>query len=638
MTMLDRMRRHKGWLKWSLGIVCVAFVLLYVPSFLSPAGVGAAPSDVVATVDGREITVREYELAYQQQVTQLQGAYGSQINEQMLRQLGISQQVIQQLIDEEAILAEAERLGVEVNDGELGARIVRIPGFQENGQFIGAARYRQVLASQRPPLREADFEAQLRQALVAEKLQAAVTGWIQVSDAEVEDEYRRRNERVKLDLAIFNAAQFRDGIDPSADDVDAYFAAHAEDYRVPEKRRVRYLSIDAEALRATMTVSPQEVEARYRQNIGTYTTPEQVRARHILLSTEGQDPAVVREEAEAVLRQLRDGADFAALAREHSDDEASAALGGDLDYFGRGAMVPEFETAAFALEPGQLSELVQSSYGFHIIRVEDKREAATRPLDEVRAQIEDQLEFEKAQAEAQRIADEIEGQVDDPADLDTVAAARGLAVGDSGLFARDEPLAGLGFAPSVAAEAFTMELNTVSDLLGTNQGYAYIALTEIVPSSLPALDDVRDEVRDDVITEQALARARSRAAAVAEAGGSGFARAARAAGVEVQTTDLVARGAALPDIGVSNAVDEAVFALERGAVTQPIETNDAIVVAHVTERGEIDPAELETARDGLRQQVLQQRRNDFFSAYMTKAKQRMRILFNDTTVRTILEG
>jgi peptidyl-prolyl cis-trans isomerase D len=630
------MRRHKAWLKWSLAIVVAAFVLLYVPSFLSPAGVGAAPGDVIATVDGRRITVGKYQIAYQQQVAQLRNAYGESVNDQLLRQLGISQQVVQQLIDAEAIVAEADRLGIDVNDGELRARILKVPGFQENGRFVGAERYKQILAMQRPPMREADFEAELRRALVAEKLQAAVTGWIQVGDAEVEQEYRRRNEKVKLDLAIFTANQFRAGIEPTEDELTAHFTANTERYRVPEKRRVRYLSIDADALRARMTATPQEIEARYRQNIATYTTPEQVRASHILFKTEGKDEAEVQKQAEAVLARAKAGEDFAALARAHSEDTSKDA-GGDLDYFGRGAMVAQFEDAAFAQEPGQISDLVKSQFGFHIIKTVDKRAGSTRPLEEVRAQVEDQIKTEKAQTEAQKLADEVTGEVDDPSDLDRVAAARGLSVGDSGLFAREEPLAGLGFAPPVAAEAFTMETGKVSGLLRTSQGFAFIALTEIVPSALPAPGDVRDKVREDVIKAQALERARARAASVAAASGAAFARAARTAGVEMKTTDLVTRGSVLPEVGVNAAVDDAVFALERGGVTPPIETSDAIVVARVTEKGEIDQAAFETARDGLRAQLIQQRRNDFFGAYMTKAKQGMDIRFNDSTVRAIIE-
>jgi peptidyl-prolyl cis-trans isomerase D len=569
---------------------------------------------------------------------QLQQAYGGAINDQMLQQLGIAQQVAQQLIDEEAMVAEAERLGIQVTDAELRERIVRLPALQLNGEFVGHERYRQFLAAQRPPMREGEFEESLRRSLQAEKLERTVTGWLQLSDAEVDTEFRRRNEKVKLDMAVFTADRFREGIEPTGEEIQAHFQANTETYRVAEKRRVKYVAVDADSLRATVSVTPQEIEARYRENISTYSTPEQVRASHILFKTEGKDEAAVRKQAESVLAQVEAGENFASLARQHSEDEASSESGGDLDYFGRGAMVPAFDDAAFAMEPGQTSDLVQTEYGFHIIRLVDKRAAATRPLDEVRAQLEDQIKFEKAQTEAQRLAEEISGEIRAPADLDRVAGARGLAVGDSGLFSRDEPLAGLGFAPTVSAQAFSLETGAVSGQLNTPTGFAFIALTEIAPSHLPSLEAARDAVKEDVITTQALARARDRAQTVANASGAAFARTARTAGVEIKTTELVTRGSALPDVGVSAAVDEAVFGLASGETSAPIETDTAIVVARVVERADIDQTALEAARPGLSAQLLQQRRNDFFNAYMTKAKQDLRIQFNDNTVRMILGG
>jgi peptidyl-prolyl cis-trans isomerase D len=635
MTMLDRMRRHKAWLKWSLGIVVAAFILLYIPSFLSPTGVGAAPGDMLATVEGRTVTVGDWQRAYQQQVSALQSQYGGAINEQMLRQLGIAQQVLQQLIDEEAMTAEADRLGLRVSDGELRERLVRLPMLQLNGAFVGHVRYQQFLASQRPPLSTAEFEGMLRQSLQAEKLQEAVTGWMTVSDAETDAEYRRRNEKVKLELAAFTADQFRAGIDPSDAEVDAHFAGHREDYRVPDKRRVRYLAVDPEALRATVTVTPQEVEARYRENIGIYSTPEQVRASHILLKTEGKDEAAVRAQAEKVLARVKAGEDFAELARQYSEDEGSKVNGGDVDYFGRGAMVAAFEEAAWALEVGATSDLVQSEFGIHIIKLTDKRAAATRPLDEVRAQIEDQLTMEKAQTEASRLVAELEDEIDDPSDLERVAANRGLQVSDSGLFSREEPLAGIGFAPAVSAEAFTLEPGQVSGLLRTTQGFAFITVEEVKPSYLPELSEVRDRVREDTIRAQAVVRARARAEALARAGGS-FAVAARAQGVEVKTTELITRDTPLPDVGVSKAVDDAVFALKTGEKTGPIVTENAVVVARVAEREDVTDEAVAAGRAALKVELRQQQRSAFFAAYMTKAKQDMQIRFNETALNVVL--
>jgi peptidyl-prolyl cis-trans isomerase D len=243
MTMLDHMRRHKAWLKWSLGLVVVAFVLLYVPSFLQQGGPTA--TDTIATVDGRTVKAGDFRIMYSQQVDAYRQAYGANLNDQLLKQLGIEQRLIQQMIDEEAVLAEATRLGLTVTDAEVQSRILRLPALQENGVFIGYDRYRQMLDMQRPPLTPSAFEEQLRRTLMAEKIQAAVTGWVRVSDADIEKEYKTRNEKVKLELAVFNAQQFRDGIQPTDADLQAQFTAHPDQYQIGERRRVRFLSIDA---------------------------------------------------------------------------------------------------------------------------------------------------------------------------------------------------------------------------------------------------------------------------------------------------------------------------------------------------------------------------------------------------------
>ncbi len=196
MTMLDRMRRHKGWLKWSLAIVVVAFVVLYIPSFMNdPAAVGASPNEVLASVEGREVTAGQYQQRFQSQMAAYQQAYGGNVSQQLLRQLGVERQILQQMVDEQAALTEAARQGIRVSDQELAAQIFAIPAFQENGQFIGEQRYEQVLRSQQPPMTKAEFEENLRRSMMIEKLRATVTGWMSLSDAEVTDEYRQRNER-----------------------------------------------------------------------------------------------------------------------------------------------------------------------------------------------------------------------------------------------------------------------------------------------------------------------------------------------------------------------------------------------------------------------------------------------------------
>jgi peptidyl-prolyl cis-trans isomerase D len=227
--MLDRMRRHKDLLKWSLAIVVVSFILLYIPSFLREPGTGPGNSSVVATVEGREITAARFRRVYQQQIQAYRQAYGTNMDERLLKQLGMEQRIVQQMIDEEAALAQAHRLGISASDAEVQQRILSLPAFQENGQFIGDVRYRQLLNMQNPPMRPDEFEEQVRRGITLEKLQAALTDWITVSNTEIEQEFRRRNEKVKLAVVSFPAEKFREGITASDGEVASYFEQHKSD-------------------------------------------------------------------------------------------------------------------------------------------------------------------------------------------------------------------------------------------------------------------------------------------------------------------------------------------------------------------------------------------------------------------------
>jgi peptidyl-prolyl cis-trans isomerase D len=305
MTMLDRMRRHRNWLKWSLAIVVVSFILLYIPSFLGDTRQGAANNAVVAEVNGQEISAAEFRRVYQQQIQAYRQSYGANVDERLLKQLGIDQRIVQQMVDEQAALVEAKRLGLSASDAEVRERILALPAFQENGQFIGDQRYRQVLQLQNPPMRPDEFEEEVRHGIMTEKLQAALTGWMTVTDAEVQKEFERRNEKVKLAVVSFPADKFREGTVASDADVAKYFEAHKDEFRIPEKRKVRFVAIDQEALRQRATVTGQQIERYYNDNIQQFSTPEQVHAEHILLKTEGKDDAAVKKQAESILAEAR---------------------------------------------------------------------------------------------------------------------------------------------------------------------------------------------------------------------------------------------------------------------------------------------------------------------------------------------
>ena len=627
MTMLDRMRRHKAWLKWSLGLVVVAFVALVPGVGMSPMGDDGLPADVLARVGDYEITLQQFRQIYLRQLQAYRLQTGGDISEEVLRSLGIDRQILQQLIDEYAALAEADRLGLRVSNAEVRERILTLPAFQVDGRFIGEQQYRMMLQRQSPPISTTQFEEDVRRSILIERLQAAVTGWVSVSEAEIADEHRRRTERVRVDVVAFRAGDYRDEVEATDADIELLYNEDSLAYEVPEKRRLRFLLVDEAAIFDSITPSEDELRAYYDTNLSQYRTPGQVRASHILFRTGENDEAEVEARAAVVAARARGGEDFAALARELSEDEGTAASGGDLGTFGRGRMVPEFEAAAFAMAPGEISDPVKSAFGYHVILVTEAEEEVTEPFEDARESIASILKQERASSRARSLAQAIAAEVTTPDDLDRAAAARGYEVQESGFAAPGEPILGLGLAREVSDRAFRMEPGEVAGPIPSPSGPAFVTVVATQDPYVPPLDEVRDDVHEDVIRKKALTLAQERAAEAARTlrESDDFVAAAEEADYAVGSSDLVARGAPLPEIGVSAAVEAVAFAMDRGAVSDPIEAGSTVAVVRLVEREDASAADLDEQRETLRDQLVATRQGQFYTAYMTRVKERLAI-------------
>ena len=640
MTMLDRMRRHKGWLKWSLALVVLTFVVFYIPDFLTTT-TGASPNETIADVEGEPITVGTFTRRYNAQVQAYRNAYGGQMNDQLLKQLGIDRQILQQLIDEESMVAESRKQGITVSDVEIRERILALPGFQENGTFVGEQRYRQILQVQNPPLSTTEFENSLRRALMIEKLRTALTGWMSVNDADVVAEFRKRNEKIKLEVVPVTAEAFKSQVTVTDAELVPFFEKAKDKYRIGEKRKIKYAQVNVEQVRGTITVPETEIAAFYQQNLSQYQTPAQLRASHILFKLEGKDEKVVQALAEDVLKKAKaPNADFAALAKQYSEDDSNNQNGGDLDYFGRGRMVAEFEQAAFGMKAGEISNLVKTAFGFHIIKVVDNQPDQTRPIAEVHAELEDQLKWQKAQAEAERIAKSLEATTKTPADLDKVAKERNLAVVETSLIASDEPIQGVGAQPELSGRVFGMKEGEVTPAMRVATGWVFATVTGRQDSYVPQLAEVKAKVADDVRQEKAAEMAKQRATAIATdlKNAKDFAAAVKRAGLEVKTTELIARGTAIPDLGISEAVDAAAFALPQGGVSDAITTPTGTAVIRVVEKVGVTDAEVESGKDVLRDELVNVRRDKFFGTYMQKAKSGLKVNIKQDTLARITGG
>ena len=630
MTMLDSMRRHIGWLKWSLGLVILAFAFLYIPdlSNSTPQLTGAL-TDVVATVGEREITVGEFRTVYLRQLRNYQAQSGGEITAEILRSMGLDRQILQQMIDEYAALQEAERLGVTVTDKEIRDRIVSFPAFQQNGQFVGEQAYIQSLRLQSPPMTPAQFEEDIRRSLMLERLQAAVTDWITVTDEDLRREHVRRSETISVSAISFRADDFREGIEATDADVAALFAQNAVDYTVPEKRQLRFVLINVAALKESFTPSDNDVQGYYGYNTDRYTEPVTLRASHILLRTEGKDLPEVQTQAEAIVAEARGGADFAELARQYSEDDGTKELGGDLGPISPGQMVPEFEGAAYALDQGEISDPVSSMFGVHIIKATEKTGGTTQPLNEVRESIVDLLKQESADARASALAEAMAAEITTAADMDDAARRRGLEPQVTGFVSPGEPILGLGFSSEVTARAFQLGQGQVAGPIQTPTGPAFVTVVGIQDPFIPPLEEVEARVRDDVIRKKAFAAAQARAAEMATLlrAAEDFTLAAEGEQLEVSSSDALARDNAIPGIGLSAAVEAVAFALSAGETSDPIlmETSNNAVILHVHERQEATAADFQATREQLRNEMVAERQGQFFAAYMENAKIRMTI-------------
>ena len=627
MTMLDRMRRHKAWLKWTLALAGFALLVLGFPLIQPPPETPGTLTDVLAQVGDQEITVGEFQTLFRRQLQSYQVQSGGEITADLLRSMGIDRQLLQQVIDEYAALQEAARLGVTVSDAEVREAIVSLPAFQQDGEFIGEAAYLQMLRMQQPPLSPADFEENVRRSLMLQRLQAALTDWITVSDDDVEREHLRRNERVRLSAVSFRADDFREGLDATDDDVAALFEQNANDYLVPEKRRLRFVLIDVPALKAAFTPSDADVQGYYDNNLDRYTEEVDLRVSHILLRTQDAELAEVQAQAESIVAEARNGADFAELARRYSEDEGTRDAGGDLGRITRGQMVPEFEGAAFALEQDEVSDPVTSMFGVHVIKATEKTGGATQTLDDVRDAIVDILQQESADARALALAEAMSLEIDEAADLEAAAARRGLEAQESGFAALGEPILGLGFSSEVTTQAFQLAEGEVAGPIPTPTGPAFVTVTGIQAPYVPPLEEVEARVRDDVIRRKAFVLAQERADAVAASlqDADDFGAAAEAEELDVNESGLIARGAAVPGVGVNAQVEAVAFSLVPGETSAPVLTGNSAVVLHLHEREDADPAALQTSRERLRSEMILERQNQFYGAYMENAKARIPI-------------
>jgi peptidyl-prolyl cis-trans isomerase D len=616
------MRRNVRKLHWVLWIVILAFVAFYIPNLVQ------TPSNVVARVDGDPIQAEEYQQALQQQADYYRSISQGDLPEDFLQQIQIGQIVLDSLIRQKLLVAAARDEGLSATPQEIKNRIIQFDAFRdEQGLWVGDARYLQILRDNGYPVER--FEQEIGQSILLEKLTGLISESVALTDAEVSDAYQRRNEMVQFDFFQLRPEDFlaEASAQVSADAAIAYFNSNKSDYRLPEQRQVSYAILETEALRETIEIAEDVLRAAYEEQIDEFTVTEQLQARHILFRIDAgaseDEVAVRRAEAQVVLDEIMAGADFAEMARQHSDD-SSANLGGDLGWFGRGRMTREFEDAAFALTVGETSGLVQTPFGVHIIRVDGYRPAQVRSFEEVRGQLDQRLAWEDAQATVAERAEEIRRAVLSREGLGEIADQFGLTVVQSAPFDAVNGLEEIR-APEFTRQVFALGTGRVAEPVTIPQGHVIFRVDEIVESREPEFEQVETDVRADVAADVAVQRAASTAEAYGERlrAGESFNQLALEAAAAVQSTELIPRAGSVPEIGRQPALIMAAFDLDQGEAGGPVAVDGGgFALFSVTSHVQPDWTQFGMQEAQLKEELLNQRRNNLFESMLRQLRER----------------
>jgi peptidyl-prolyl cis-trans isomerase D len=624
--MLDIVRNKQKSIiiKLAFAIIILSFVIGYA-MLTSPGGPGGQDASAeAATVNGRQISYGAFQDTYSNLYQLYQNVYKEQFTPALEKQLKLSQKAIDSLIDQATLSEEAEQLGIEVSEKELVEEIAQIPAFQLNGVF-DKEQYLQVLSYQR--MTSDEFEQIKRNELRLDKVRQRIEESVSVSDADVEQEFRDNNEKVNLAYISLTPAAFEKKVKLDEEALKAYFAENQETFRIPEQVALRYLQFVPQRYQNEVTFDDEELQRFYRRNIDQFEILERVKASHILVKVDADASDSVRARkrayADKLLAELKAGKDFAELARSASDDKASAVNGGSLGTFSRGSMVKPFEDAAFKLKPGELSDIVETTFGYHIIKVEEHTEPGVRSFEDAVAEVKEGLRAAKAKQLAYEKAMDAYNINRKTGDLEAAAKANELGVKETGPFASDGYIDGIGRNKEIIAAAMQLSEGTLARPVVTDDGVILFGLKQRIPSYIPELAEVRELVTAAYRSVEAgkLARAAAEAAATALGDGSKLSKLAGRLGYKIEETGEFTRAYSpfVPRLGSSKELAEAAFELtaDKRSPGKVFDIQGRFVVVELKERIAADMSKLDDAkRAELKEALLSKRKDKAFKEHL----------------------
>jgi len=622
------MRKHAA--SWLIKILLIAVAL----SFVVWGGYRYREQQRVriASVNGESITIGEYRESYNTILQQLQRSFGNNLNAEMLKMLQVEKQALDRLINQKLLLQEASRLHFDVSDEELSDTIRNMEPFQQAGMF-NARRYRLVLDSIR--LSPEDFEAIQKESILVQKLNSFISDTVKVSDLEAWDWYKWQNASIDIDTVSFNPDTY-DNIEPTAEEVEKYFNDNKEAYKTEPKIKTGFLYFNPADYADKVKLPQEEIDLYYDENPDEFKTPKTVEARHILFKLEQDVPEADVEKAKQraldVMKLAREGKDFAELAKEHSEGPTKD-QGGYLGSFRKEAMVKPFSDMAFSMKAGEISEPVRTQFGWHIINVEKVNEASTEPKAKAEEKIRKKLTEEYSKTEAFDHAESVYETIFDGDDLKTVAEDRKLKYRTTDFFTQKGPDADIQSPAQFAATAFKLSEMQISEIADLGDGFYILQVIEKMPSNIPELDHVKDDVRADLVKEKQREKAKADATTLLEAvkGGKSMSEAGKGFELTPQTTGLFKRNASIPNIGYEPSISSAAFKLSEKKPLPEAAVNgqNKYYVIRFKERKEPERSEFEKEKDSVKLNLLRSKQRKAFDAWVSELRDSSDITVED---------
>lgn len=619
-----------------LGLVALSMLVYLIPG-AAPVGGSSSNQNVIASVGGQSITAMDVQRAVQNMTR------GQQNLPKAILAMYIPS-IVNQMIEEKAMAYKAREMGLRVSDQELGDSIQSELAPAMGGKF-DLNVYQMVLAQQ--GMTTADFEKNRREAMLGARLENLETQSLIVTDQEARAEYQRKNLKVGLDYLEFQAKDFTSKVNKDPAAVKTYFEKNRSQFRIPEKRDFTLIVGAPADFMASANISDAQLQQEYRDNIDSYRAPERVLVRHILIKTQGlpkEDAPKLKAKAEDILKQLQHGGNFGELAKQNSDDPGSKVKGGELGWIVHGQTVPNFEKTAFSLKPGQLSGLVETEYGYHIIQVEEKQAAHTQSFDEVKPLLVAELQKQAAADNLKKAMDAAHAEIlRNPGQAEAIAKKYNLKVFKLNKFANTDSIPEINTQAEVVNAVFSALKGSVTDVIDVpNQNKeAFSVITNINPARNAEYADVQNDVLLRYTTAESLRLAQQAASNAADRARKGESLQAigKEAGIGVKTAAPFTIDGAAEGIGSASLLSAA-FKDNVGDVVGPITAESADFVCRVSQKIPADMGRYAANKSAIIQNLTQQRQSMqgplFRDSVVNELKRRRKIQINQAALQRVL--